>query len=239
MKFYLEDITKISSEAIVNASDKKLSGGGGIDKAIHIAAGREKLKNALKDKSIETGEAIITPGFKLPAEYIIHTAGPRYKDGTKGEDKLLSRAYESCLDVAKEHKIKSITFCSLSTGTFRYPLEQASQIAIETILRWINENKSKMEVSFAFMDVKTKKAYERAFSELTETKGEVIIKEKFKTQFMVGQEITHKKFGEGKIIAIKEKDDDCILDVKFNNDIKSISEKACTQLKLINGGLYE
>lgn len=166
MKFYLKDITKINADAIVNASDKKLSGGGGIDKAIHNAAGSEKLKKVLVGKTIDTGEAIITEGFDLPSKYIIHTAGPRYKDGTKNEAQLLKKAYEACMDLAKKHNLKSIVFCSLSTGAFRYPLEEAATIAVSTIIEWMNQNKIDVDVSFAFLDIKTKKAYENTYLKL-------------------------------------------------------------------------
>lgn len=168
ISFEFCDITKMDVDAIVNASDKKLSGGGGIDKAIHNAAGREELKDVLKEKKIDTGEAIITPGFKLPAKYIIHTAGPKYSGGRKNEKELLKNAYRSCLNLAKEYRLKAIAFCSISTGVFRYPLEEAACIAITTIQEWYRETKYCIDVKFAFIDKRTKSAYEHIYEDIIE-----------------------------------------------------------------------
>lgn len=235
ISFELCDITKIDVDAIVNASDKKLSGGGGIDKAIHNAAGREELKEVLKEQTLDTGEAIITPGFKLPAKYIIHTAGPKYKDGRNGEKELLKSSYRSCLDLAKEYRLNSIAFCSISTGVFRYPLEEAANIAITTIKEWFRETKYCIDVRFAFIDKRTKTVYEHIYEGVEEKKkekpNETITP--FKTSFLLGDDIVHKAFGKGKISSIDLEDNDAKITVDFVCGQKILSEKTCKQLNLI------
>lgn len=147
------DITEIKADAIVNASDKQLSGGGGIDKAIHIAAGN-KLKEELKDKKINTSEAIITSGYNLIAKYIIHTAGPICKSGiaTEKSENELSQCYISCLEKAKETNIKSIVFPCISTGVYKFPKELAANIAVKAINEWLKNNKYDIDITFICFD---------------------------------------------------------------------------------------
>ncbi len=236
IEFLLADITKIKVEAIVNASDRKLSGGGGIDKAIHKAAGPQ-IKEVLKDKSIEVGEAIITPGFNLPAKYVVHTCGPRYRDGRSGEGSKLRKAYISCLEEAKKEGIKSIAFCSLSTGVFRYPLDEAAPIAVSAILEWKKENKSDIDVSFAFLDTRTKSAYERALQAVIDKENEAKTPKKtFISEYEVGDKVIHKKFGAGIVSGIENKESDAILEIEFEHEVKALSENACRSLKLLKRG---
>lgn len=168
IQFLLQDITKVESDAIVNATDPKLSGCGGVDKAIHTAAGSENMPAALRGKNLRVGEAIITPGYDLPAKYVIHTVGPRYRHGSEKVRTELIKAYISCMEQASENGVSSITFCSISTGTYRYPIPEAVEVAISTILRWLAFNQSNIAVAFAFTDNRTKCIYEDTYMRITD-----------------------------------------------------------------------
>jgi O-acetyl-ADP-ribose deacetylase len=130
------DITQIRVDAIVNAANEWMLGGGGVDGAIHAAAGPELLTACRNVPEVKpgnrcpVGEARITPGFRLPAKFVIHTVGPRWKGGTRNEPELLARCYQSCLALAMEHDLTSIAFPAISTGAFAYPLAAACQIAV-------------------------------------------------------------------------------------------------------------
>ena len=128
------DITKLEVDAIVNAANCSLLGGGGVDGAIHRAAGRELLEACRKFSGCETGEARITPGFKLPAKFVIHTPGPVWHGGKCNEAELLKNCYINSLALAKENNCKTVAFPCISTGVYHFPKEQAAQIAIETVL---------------------------------------------------------------------------------------------------------
>lgn len=131
------DITKIKVDAIVNAANSALAGGGGVDGAIHRAAGQEQLDEACaKIGHCPTGAAVITPGFKLPARYIIHTVGPVYQ-GTRQDAHLLASCYEQSLNLAKKHALHSVAFAAISTGVYGYPKKAASQIAVTTVKHWL------------------------------------------------------------------------------------------------------
>ena len=138
-----------SSEAIVNAANSSLMGGGGVDGAIHKEAG-EKLYDACKDLGpLETGKAVITPGFNLKAKYIIHTVGPIYYEHSKEEnEKLLSSCYYSCLDLALKNNIHSISFPGISTGVYGYPLEDAAKVAKRSINKWLDNNNYNIDINF-------------------------------------------------------------------------------------------
>lgn len=130
------DITKLEVDAIVNAANTTLLGGGGVDGAIHRAAGRELLEACRKFNGCKTGEARITPGFKLPAKFVIHTPGPVWHGGTRHEAEQLRSCYENSLKLASENGCRSIAFSCISTGVYGYPHEAAARIAIETVRAW-------------------------------------------------------------------------------------------------------
>lgn len=124
------DITKLKVDAIVNAANRSLLGGGGVDGAIHRAAGRELLEACRVFGGCETGEARITPGFKLPAKYVIHTPGPIFRDGFHGEPEQLKNCYLNSMKLAEENGCETVAFSAISTGVYGYPKKEATEIAI-------------------------------------------------------------------------------------------------------------
>ena len=131
------DIVRVKTQAIVNAANTSLLGGGGVDGAIHRAAGKELLLECETLGGCPTGEAKITSGYKLRAEYVIHTPGPIWRGGTRGEAELLANCYRNSLKLAQQYDITSISFPSISTGVYRYPVEQAAEIAVREIMTFL------------------------------------------------------------------------------------------------------
>ncbi|MBM3841529.1 MAG: O-acetyl-ADP-ribose deacetylase [Verrucomicrobia bacterium] len=136
------DITKQQVDAIVNAANTSLLGGGGVDGAIHRAAGPELLEECRKLNGCPTGQAKITQGYKLPAKWVIHTVGPVWRDGRHGEDELLASCYRSCFALAEQHGIRTIAFPSISTGAYGFPMDRATRLALIEIKKFFARNTS-------------------------------------------------------------------------------------------------
>lgn len=160
------NITKQAVDAIVNAANCSLLGGGGVDGAIHRAAGPELLAECRTLGGCKTGEAKITKGYKLPAKYVIHTPGPVWHGGSRGEPELLRSCYRSCLELASEKDCKTVDFPSISTGVYHFPLDKASQIAIKAISEYLFEHPEIERVRMVCFDERTKDYYENALESL-------------------------------------------------------------------------
>ncbi|WP_460568749.1 O-acetyl-ADP-ribose deacetylase [Flaviaesturariibacter terrae] len=150
------DITKVSVDAIVNAANSSLMGGGGVDGAIHRAGGPRILEECraivARQGSCPTGEAVITSGGNLPAKYVIHTVGPVWKGGRNGEAELLARCYRNSLELAAEHGCRSIAFPNISTGVYGFPKPEAARIALHTVVGELKAMEEPMEVLFVCFD---------------------------------------------------------------------------------------
>ena len=165
MRIVQGDITTLAVDAIVNAANQVMLGGGGVDGAIHRAAGRGLYEACLKVPEVRpgvrcpTGEARITPGFGLPAKFVIHTVGPVYRDGLHGEPEKLAACYRNALALAAENSCKSVAFPCISTGVYGYPLRPAAEIAIHEVAKFL-ESHTGMDVLFCCFAAGDKKAYE-------------------------------------------------------------------------------
>ena len=147
-----EDITKMPVDAIVNAANSKLAGGGGVDGAIHRAAGSELLEACQLLNGCKTGSAKITEGFNLPAKFVIHAVGPVWRGGKNDETELLAGCYRTSLELAKSNQCKTIAFSNISTGIYGFPKREAAAIAIETVRKFLKENTFPEQVSFVCFD---------------------------------------------------------------------------------------
>jgi len=160
------DITQQDTEAIVNAANRSLLGGGGVDGAIHRAAGPQLLAECRTLGGCETGDAKITKGYNLKAKHVIHTVGPIYHSAGKNAPELLANCYRRSLEVASENKLKSVAFPSISTGAYGYPLEEAAPIALKTVIDYLKTHPDIRLIRFVLFGNEANQAYEKALKEL-------------------------------------------------------------------------
>lgn len=162
------DITKIAADAIVNAANTSLLGGGGVDGAIHRAGGKAILEDCIKIRErqggCKTGEAVITTAGNLPAKYVIHTVGPVYNKGGEKVEKLLANAYSNSLKLATENNVETIAFPNISTGIYHFPKDKAAHIAVETVSSFLKENSSIKKVIFVCFDDENYNLYKELLS---------------------------------------------------------------------------
>ena len=162
---YQGDITEMHVDAIVNAANRSLLGGGGVDGAIHRAAGKKLLEECQKLNGCETGHAKITLGYRLPARFVIHAVGPVWHGGEIGEKELLASAYLSSLQIAKENDLKTIAFPNISTGVYRFPKQLAAEVAVATVRDFLAKADFPEEVIFCVYDEENYLIYERLLAE--------------------------------------------------------------------------
>jgi O-acetyl-ADP-ribose deacetylase (regulator of RNase III) len=167
LSFIKGDIAHEETDAIVNAANSRLAGGGGVDGAIHKAGGPKIMEECRKIGGCPTGSAVITTGGNLKAKYVIHTVGPIYKDGKHNEAKLLSSAYKSSLALAVKNGIKSLAFPSISTGAYGYPINEAAEIALKTIMDFIKTHKELSLVRFVLFSDRDFEVYKKMLERLT------------------------------------------------------------------------
>jgi O-acetyl-ADP-ribose deacetylase (regulator of RNase III) len=161
MKAIQADITTLRVDAIVNAANTSLLGGGGVDGAIHYVAGQELLEECRLLGGCSVGDAKITKGYRLPAKYVIHTVGPVWHGGNTGESALLASCYQRCLEVAQENGIGTIAFPAISTGVYGYPIEEATEIAVRTVRDFLKGSTSPIEVIFCCFSERDFSVYKR------------------------------------------------------------------------------
>ncbi|MGH7306674.1 MAG: O-acetyl-ADP-ribose deacetylase [Candidatus Rokuibacteriota bacterium] len=160
------DITTLSVDAIVNAANSSLLGGGGVDGAIHRAAGPELLEECRRLHGCPTGEAKLTRGYRLPARFVIHTVGPVWRDGASGEPELLASCYRRSIEVAAANGIRTLAFPSISTGVFGYPIEPAARVAVTTVRSVVRELSTIQEVVFCCFSAADHAVYTRRLGDL-------------------------------------------------------------------------
>ena len=159
------DLTKFSVDAIVNAANTSLLGGGGVDGAIHRAAGPELEFACRLLHGCKTGEAKLTPGFRLPAKYILHTVGPVWRGGGSGEDELLANCYRNCFAYVSSHDLKTLAFPAISTGIYHFPIDRATAIALRETESFLAQNAMLEKVIFVCLNSEVLRSYQRAVSE--------------------------------------------------------------------------
>jgi O-acetyl-ADP-ribose deacetylase (regulator of RNase III) len=160
------DITRLDVDAIVNAANSALAGGGGVDGAIHRAAGEELLEECLKLRGCPTGQAKITKGYKLPAKFVIHAVGPVWYGGHQNEAELLASCYRESLRLAVENGVKTIAFPAISTGAYRYPLQEATEIAVFETVKFLEQQDTIEKVIFCCFGERAYQTYIRTFQKL-------------------------------------------------------------------------
>jgi len=160
------DITQQKVDAIANAANTSLLGGGGVDGAIHRAAGPELLVECRQLKGCATGQAKITKGYNLPAKWVIHTVGPIWQGGNYQEDELLASCYRSCLAIATQYEIRSIAFPAISTGVYGFPIERAARIAVSEVKKFLEGNTSVEQVIFVCFGESAYNSYRAAINEI-------------------------------------------------------------------------
>lgn len=156
------DITHEATDAIVNAANSRLARGGGVDGAIHRAGGPKIMEECRKIGGCPTGDAVITTGGNLKARYVIHAVGPIYRDGKSGEDRLLASAYRRSLEVALQNKVRTIAFPSISTGAYGYPIQEASNIALKTVIDFLKTHRGIELVRFVLFTERDLEVYKSA-----------------------------------------------------------------------------
>ncbi|QND59448.1 O-acetyl-ADP-ribose deacetylase [Mesorhizobium huakuii] len=168
LRIHIGDITKLDVDAIVNAANSSLLGGGGVDGAIHRAAGRELEFECRMLNGCKVGDAKITKGYKLPARHIIHTVGPVWLGGGKGEAELLASCYRRSLELAAANGCRTVAFPAISTGVYRYPKDEATEIAVSTVSMVVEEKNMPETVIFCCFDEQTAQLYRRTVAALGE-----------------------------------------------------------------------
>jgi O-acetyl-ADP-ribose deacetylase (regulator of RNase III) len=166
IRVHTGDITRLAVDAIVNAANTSLLGGGGVDGAIHRAAGPELLLECRTLNGCKVGDAKLTKGYRLPARYVIHTVGPVWQGGGKGEAELLASCYRRSLELAAANKFRTVAFPAISTGVYRYPKDKAMQIAVGTVAAFTGSNALPETVTFCCFDQQTAALYQHTVVEL-------------------------------------------------------------------------
>lgn len=160
IKLIKDDITKLETDAIVNAANRSLLGGGGVDGAIHRSAGHGLLEECKTLNGCETGQAKVTEGYNLPAKHVIHTAGPVWHGGNNKEDELLASCYRESLSLAANNNCKSVAFPNISTGVYGFPKARAAKIAVKTVKDFLEENQLPAQLIFCCFDDENQQLYQ-------------------------------------------------------------------------------